>query len=250
MYSNYLFTMPVSRYRRPRRTYPVRRTKRKRTTPFRRTYKRTIKPRSRLLYCPTAIPDKMRVKLSFANTIAVSTVGGAQAQVYRVIANYQPFSTTPFSSSMNPQAWDQWGNMYYRYRPLAMKVTANFGITNETTGIQCIFMRGYWSDLGAGLSSDIQVLQNRYTKNKRLNADTPFQTIKSYSNLSNVTGQTRMQWLTDQDTQAGVTASPIKQVSYWIHLVSTSGTIAMNGHLEIVGDLWVEFFNPRIMVDA
>lgn len=223
------------------------------TTTVRRPYKkykRSNYRKYRIMYSPTAIPDKMRVKLSFGTAQAVSTIGGAVSQIFRVVACASPFYGSGYSSALQPQAFDQWANMYFTYRPLAMSVKHNFAITNEATGVQCVYMRGYWSSAGSGLASDTHVINNRYTKTRYLNADSSFKQLKSYSNLRNVVGASRVQWMTNDGYSALVTANPALQVSYFLHITTVSGSIAMNGQLETQGEIWYEFSNPRHLIDA
>lgn len=241
--------MPVTRYRRRRRNYPVRRTA-KRKLPMKRMRKKYQRVSSKILKCPTAFPDKMRVKLSFGTAIAVTTIGGAVTQQYRVMACASPLSSTGYSSALQPQGFDQWASMYFNYRPLAMAVKHTFGITNEVTGIQCVYMRGYWSNTSSGFANDAAVIQNRYTKTRYINADSNFQTIKSYSNLHTILGDSRYQWYNDDNSSALVTANPVNLVSYFLHITTITGSIVLNGQLETQGDLWVEFFNPRPLLDA
>lgn len=235
-------------------------TRMKKKVTKKRTYKKRLTKRTgtkynkyskyRILYSPTAIPDKMRVKLSFGTAQAVTTIGGAVSQAFKVMAVASPFQSTGYSSAIQPQGFDQWANMYLTYRPLAMAVKHNFGITSEATGIQCVYMRGYWSSAGSPLASDVQIINNRYTKTRYLNADSSFKQIKSYSNLRNVVGASKVQWMTNPDYSALVTASPPIAISYYMHITTISGSIALNGQLETQGDIWLEFSNPRHLVDS
>lgn len=112
--------------------------------------------------------------------------------------------------------------------------------------------RGYWSQYATAAGSDLAIIQNRYTKIRNLTNQTGWLTFKTYSKLNNVWGLTRRQWLEDPSTAADVTANPSRVTRYYMNWNSPYWTTGNNFNIgyEIVGDIYIEFFSARILVDA
>lgn len=195
---------------------------------------------------PTSLPDKMRVSLTFA-TSGVQVISGVSAP--QIIVATQ---TGPFGSATNPQGWDQWANMYLKWRPVGMSLTMAVGIPASTaTGALCM-IRGYWSQYATSAGSDLAIIQNRFTKCEYLTNQSGFITMKTRSKLHDVWGMTEQEWLTDDGTIADVTANPAKTTRYFYTFNCPDWTTGNNFNVrfEIRGTMDVEFSNARILLDA
>lgn len=233
----------------------VRRYKPKRKTTTRRHYRKPyVKPRryglrykrQQILYCPTAIPDRMRVKLTFA-TSGQHVITSVSAPTVIVATQYNPFGT-----AVNAQAWDQWASMYLSWRPLGMALRIRTGVLDNNALNPGANFRGYWSQYGSALGNDLAIIQNRYTKILELTNQSGWKTIKTYSKLNNVWGFTRQQWMTDPNTLADVTASPGRVTRYYMVWNCPYWTTSNNFNIgyEIIGAMYVEFSSPRILQDG
>lgn len=242
---------PTSQKRRYNRTKPYgKRAFKSRRTGGGRRYRTTNTRPASLLRCPTSFPSRYVCKMSFANA-GMTVVNGPGTTLIQVRAANRPF---PTSLGLQPQGWDQFANLYLRYRPLAMSVKFNFGITAVSTATGAdrgngLIVRGYWSQYKTSIQSDLNVVANRYTKSVSVNRYIGYQTLSSYAALHNIHGMTRQQWMGDEDTEADTTGQPTKETNYFIHLVAPQSTEAFNFTFDLTGDIWFEFHSPRILVD-
>lgn len=213
--------------------------KRKRVTRVRRR-------NAKVLYCPSACPDKMRVKLSFA-TAGTHIVSGISSPQVIIATQHNPFGT-----AVEPQGWDQWGNMYLSWRPLGMALKIRVGVLDNNLLNAGCNVRGYWSQYSSPPGSDLAIIQNRYTKILELTPQSGWKMIKTYSKLHNVWGLTRRQWMCSENTYGATNSDPPFVTRYFFHCNCPYWTAGNNFNIgyEIVGDMYVEFFNPRIMVDG
>lgn len=249
--------MPVTR-----RRYLPKRTKRYSYRRRRYGYRKPPMPmrrprynRMNIMKCPSAIPNKMRVKLSFAYSVQTAFTAGGGNIPFRIVAGALPFGLGFGTPNINPQFFDQWAGMYFQYRPLGCSINAHVGvITDAASGVESLLTRSYWSSSGTPFLSDQAILNNRFTTTRYMNPQEGFKTINTYSKLHTACGLSRRQWYDEADT-AGSTnpnpgTNPARQVSYYIHLVAPTSSIAMTVTLEVRGFLYVEFFNPVNAIDA
>lgn len=223
-------------------------TKKRRIVPYNREraamMKRPSMSSAKLLTCPTLMPDKYRCRLSFA-TSGVSVMTGPGTPIVIVATQ-----TSPFGSSVQPQGWDQLTAMYLKWRPLAMSLRITTGILTTNAANAAVLVRGYWSPYITPLGSDLAVIQNRYTKTVPVTVNNGYQTLTTKSNLRNIWGMSEREWMDDDTTIADVTAQPEKITRYFIHFVVPTTSNAFNYQYDIIGDMDVEFSNPRILLDA
>jgi len=217
--------------------------------PYKKNYKKKYYKKYNklsILTCPSAIPDKMRVKMSFATSGSWIITGISSQQTIVATQN------NPFGTAVQPQAWDQWANMYLKWRPLAMAIKTRTGVLDNNSLNPGTNLRAWWSQYASAPGSDLAIIQNRFTKIKELTNQTGWITIKTYSKLHNVHGLTRKQWYNNENTSADVTSSPVTVTRYYINWNCPYWTTGNNFTIgyEIIGDMWVEFFSPRILVDA
>lgn len=199
-----------------------------------------------MLKTPTSMPDKMRVQLSFATSGLRIITGVSAPQVWVATLNQ------PFGHAVNPQGWDQWANMYLKWRPVGMSLTLAVGIPASTaTGALCM-VRGYWSQYATGAGSDLAVIQNRFTKCEYVTNQSGFTTMKTSSRLHNVWGMSEQEWLTDDGTIADVTANPDKVTRYYYTFNCPDWTTGndFTVRYEIRGTMDIEFSSARILLDA
>lgn len=199
-----------------------------------------------LLKCPTVLPDKYICKLSFATAGTFITTGVMSHQV--IVAT----QTSPWGTSVNPQGWDQLANMYLRWRPLGMSLKTTFGIVTHGITLASCNYRGYWSQYSTAVGSDLAIIQNRFTKTKDITTQDGFVTVSTYSPLHDVWGMTKEQWINDENTQASVDSNPFRVTRYYMNFNCPDWETGGNYRIryEILGDMYVEFYGARILVDA
>lgn len=241
----------TSQKRRYNRTKPYgKRPFKSRRTGGGRRYRTTNTRPASLLRCPTSFPSRYVCKLSFANA-GMTVVNGPGTTLIQVRAANRPF---PTALGLQPQGWDSIAGMYLRYRPLAMSLKMNFGITSvsNTTGADRghgLLVRGYWSQYKTALQSDLSVVANRYTKTVSVNRYVGYQTLSTYAALHNIHGLTRQQWMSDDDTECDTNSQPIRETNYFIHLLAPQSTEPFNFTFDLTGEIWFEFHSPRILID-
>jgi hypothetical protein len=199
---------------------------------------------SKLLVCPTLIPDRYRCTMTLGSLGSVN-VTAAGSVVFQLTASNKPMNDT-----RNPQGWDQIAAMYLRYRPLNMKIRFITGITSSNATIACLGIRGYWSEYATALANDQMVLNNRFTKSQYVNGNTGFAQFTTQSDLRTIHGMTTAQWMSSEETDADVLSAPAKATNYFVHYVYPSGTGAYTYTLDHRVEIEYEFSQPRILLDA
>lgn len=112
---------------------PYRKTYRKRkatSRPRRRTYRRKYhkKASTSVVRGPTAVPDRMMVKLRYSDNFTATTTTSMNLQLMTVNNPYDPDKT---GVGHQPLGWDQWTAFYDRYKCFGSKITLT--VLNEST---------------------------------------------------------------------------------------------------------------------
>ena len=209
--------------------------------PSRRYQKKTS-----IVKVPTSLPEKIRVRLTFATSGLFAVTSTAPQSL--IVAT----QINPFGSAVNAQGWDQWANMYLKWRPVGMTLTLNAGIPSVASAGTTCLMRGYWSQYATPIGSDLGMIQNRYTKTLYISEQTGFASMTTSSRLYDVWGMTQSEWMNDDTTQADVTANPSKITRYYYHF-NTPDWLTPNNYTiryECRGSMEIEFSCARILMDA
>lgn len=200
---------------------------------------------AKLLKCPTSFPDKYQCKLTFATSgvVAITAAG-------TTILGFHTQRAPIIGGTAQMQGWDQLANMYLNWRPLAMGIRINGGLVSNNANNASVTMRGYWSQYSSYLGNDLMVIQNRFTKSVPITQNSGYGVLQSYSNLRNVHGMSKQEWFSDDSTIAAIDAEPVKVTRYWIHVVAPALSSDCTFQYDLLGEMWIEFSSPRILVDA
>lgn len=133
-----------------------------------------------------------------------------------------------------------------------MSITTHVGVQPTASTNSFVMMRGYWSQYATAAGSDLAIIQNRFTKTAYATSETGFITMTTSSRLHDVWGMTQNEWMSDDTTQADVTANPSKVTRYYLHFNCPAWTTGNNFTIryEIRGSMDVEFSCARILLDA
>jgi len=141
--------------------------KRKRTTRSNKNYERpdvTADKKAVICYCPQVCPDVMRVRMEYADGLALSGGGiaGLNVNVYRANSLFDPDFT---GGGGQPLGRDQWAAFYRRYRVLACHV--EWTPMADTSGV--VFTCGITPlNTSGSLSSSQAYEAAAYTKRKAI----------------------------------------------------------------------------------
>ena len=133
-----------------------------------------------------------------------------------------------------------------------MSITTNVFIDPTNSVGAFVMMRGYWSQYATAAGSDLAIIQNRFTKTAHATKDSGIITMSTSSKLYDVWGMTQSEWMSDDTTQADVTANPSKITRYYLHYNCPGWQSGNNFNVryEIRGSMDVEFSCARILLDA
>lgn len=237
--------MPYRRRPTLKRKRPVRRVRRR----VRRTYvRRAPLYRQVTNYQPKRIFRKLSTVMYFndtditANTNIVNTIRTSQR-------TFDPTLT------IQPQGWDQIVPMYrfYRVHGLAYNIQViRCGPTANTFEQPTMQLRVYPLDNAVSLTNATAILTNRFTKVRWLkNANDPV-TIKGYLRPHTVLGLTKKDYNTRTDTAASTATGtdPAKMAFLFCHVANTNATINSRFSMMCKVQMYVEFFDAIVLVDA
>lgn len=214
----------------------------------RRTNRRKGRRTAKVMRCVTSIPDRMRVKLSFGTAASGQySLNAASVDNWRIIAGRQPFDI-PFGtlSAINPQGWDQWITMYDNYRVLGCKVDT---VVKPSSGAGFTAnIATYWSDNITPIGTITGVVQNRFSHFRTLGYDFNFR-HKTFARPWTIMGITKRQYMDNSENVYSTAINPTNPISLWIY-IRNAGTATFTANWSITGDLYVEFLNPKTLLDS
>jgi hypothetical protein len=191
--------------------------------------------------------DRIIVTLKVSGSVSITD---SDTLTDSVVSGNNAFDPLASSGSTQFAAYDQWALLYNRYRVLASRVKAWFGLANTGGGANTGLVRMAIcpnSSSGAITTYD-EAVGASFAKEdvKFSNAQVAFvsnsMTTRKMTGFGSVEGSDALQAL--------VTTSPDKQ--YWWHIMTQFRTSATNpgATVEIIVEHDVEFFDRRPVADA
>lgn len=207
-----------------------------------RKYRKASKISSLTLRTPSFIPDQMRVKLRYNSIVSIAPGVPAGGYIFRGNSCFDP----DFSGvGKQPLGFDQWANMYNKYRVRASKIVIQLSNTNTTVPASV----SLYPSEDASLPGTIEgALSQPYSKQKisGIASSTPNLTLTHYMSSKKMLGVKSIEMA--DEFAAFTTADPTNEW-FWIIFVanlSTAGVVTFQGLVKIT--YYVEFFD-RVLQD-
>lgn len=208
--------MPVSRYRKSRRTNLLRRRRRYGTTMRKRTYKPRIN-RS------IGLPKSVFLKMRYATMNEVNIAPAATSSVYfRLNSIYDPEEIV---GGGQPYYYDQYAPMYNRYRVYGCKVEATFSCSSASSNLfHPMAMVSAFADSLPSWSTLITASCAKNTTLRRIIPGQQIVRISKYYNLPALAGVSKSEYNTSQVYQAEMTADPVRRLTTVLQCENNDGS--------------------------
>lgn len=240
-----------------KRGYRKRAPVKRRKPPGKRVYRKRYTPnRMKIMKCPSAMPNKMKVKLricSFGNLTITGTA--ITFQMYGAARPIRDSWGTPIPA-IDPQGLDQWKEFYSRYRVTRMSYKFTLGrISNDATaGLVRILDNWSNSTTAPGVGT---YYNDRYTKIRHLSSNSGVVSYRKIVRPWVVLGLKYSEWYNDFTTTAETknqttpsTPSVPGSLPYGYIQLSSPGNLSVVVDYSWVCDLYFELFEPRLLVDV
>ena len=188
-------------------------------------------------------PDRLRVKLLVVD--AADDISGTVANVVRLYAGNSAFDPLDAFGSAQPTGFDQYAGLFNRYKILGSSISVRATVT-ATLGAPLII--GLLALPNSTAPSTMNVFRSQ--KNAKiafLKADTSAHTQLRQYQSTNLIFQTHAD---DLDLSGVVTANPALRWFWHLRVETIGGATDIDCFLFIKMIYYVEFFSPKIVLDA
>lgn len=208
--------MPVSRYRKSRRTNLLRRRRRYGTTMRKRTYKPRIN-RS------IGLPKQIFLKMRYATMSEVNVAPGATSNIfYRLNSIYDPEEAV---GGGQPYYYDQYLPMYNRYRVYGCKVEVTISCSSASANLfHPMAMISAFADTTPAWTTLIAASCAKHTVLRRIVPGQQIVRMTKYYSLPLLAGVSKSEYNTSQVYQAEMTADPTRRMTTVVQFENNDGS--------------------------